>query len=856
MQSKPYHKKIFLSDSIKRELAQISNFPLTVVQAPSGFGKTTAVREYLKESLSGGAKKYWYTCLNESPSVAWAGICDLFSDINNETAKNLKKLGFPTVDTLMYISACFKNFSCSEETYIVIDNYQFLKSDILQELMSIFSMHGSPHLHMIFITQHLGKKAQITFHNTYIHTIESYAFFFDKDSTANLFKMEGIYLNEHELNSVYTSTEGWISALRLQISNYRQTGSFDYTADIDHLVETAIWNRLLPDQKTSLVSLSIMESFTARQAAIMMGVETLPEHFRDLLKYNDFIRYFPREKIYVMHSILQNYLRIQFYQYQPEAFQKRVLHTAGQCCIAESEFYTAARFFFEVRDFDAIFSIPFNGTYLINKRESNITELLVEVINECPEETMCKYPFVLLVFSYLFRMDGEYESYDKLCRLVDFVLKSNPEGISKDELRLLKGEFLLLKSFTAYNDIKKVNEGQKAAYELLGGSSRFGLKEIPMTLGGTSILSTFWREPGKLDETLADMIKSLPYHLKLTRGQGAGADSTLHAEMMFMRGDDIQAEILCHKALYQARSKQETYICLCAEQVLARIAILRGDVDGFFIALENIKGYAKESSNLYVLRMVDICLSVISVALDTTDMVAKWFCDTESMSKKVYARAVPYVNILYSHLLVRQKKYAELLGLVDNAISMAKEMNYIFPQVYSSIFKARVCYTRGCEREALENLEEAFILAFPDKIYMPFTQFIYMGDILSKAHICPVTNRDTFSVSPNLAESKNTAPSTEVLKTIPGWKAAIDDIMALYNRYHKGRAIILNALNQEKSSLTPREREVSILAKARLSHQEIAEKLYISKATVRTILYNAYRKLGIHSKSELYNIDF
>ena len=855
MQSKSYQQKIYLSDRLKSQLAQIPYFPLTIVVAPSGIGKTTAIRKYMEDDLPDSARQYWYTCLSECPSVAWAGICDLFSNINDETAKNLKKLGFPIMETLMYLSACIKDINCFQETYIVVDNFQLLKSDILHELMSIFSMHGNPYLHLIFITQYISRKTQITFHNTYIHTIESSAFFFDKDSTASLFKLEGIRLNDDELNSVYTSTEGWISALRLQISNYRQTGSFDYTADIDHLVETAIWNRLTPEQQTCLVSLSVMDSFTARQSAIILEEEILPDHIKDLFKYNDFIRYFPKEKIYVMHSILQNYLRNQFYQYESEAIQKRVLHTAGQCCIAESDFYVAARFFFEVRDFDAILSTPFNVTYLINKRESNIVEFLVKVINECSEETMCKYPFVLIMFSYILRMDGEYETYHKLSSMVELVLERNPAGLSKDELQLLMGEFLLLTSFTIYNDIKKVNEKQKAAYELLGGASRFSLNEIPITLGVTSVLSMFWRESGGLDETLMDMQINSPYHLKLTRGQGAGVDSALHAEMMLMRGDDIQAEILCHKALYRARSKQEICICLCAEQVLARIAILRGDVDGFFTALENIKGYAKESSNLYILRMVDICLSVISVALDTTDMVAKWFCDKESISNKVYARAVPYVDILYMHLLVRNKRNAELLGLADHTIRMAKEMNYIFPQVYSFIFKARVCCTSGREREAMENLENAFVLALPDKIYLPFAQFIYMGDILTKAHICRVTHSDTFSAAPNSEEADNPVSFTKALEKIPGWKADIDHIMTLFNRYHKGRTIILNALNQEKSSLTPREREVAILAKARLSHTEIAEKLYISKATVRTILYNAYSKLGIHSKSELYKID-
>lgn len=596
MQSDNFKHNIYLPARLTEQLSKIPYFPVTVVEAPSGFGKTTAVKEYLNNALPDGARQYWYTCLSENSLMAWSGICDMFSKINKELGSNLEKLGFPTLVSLIYITTAFKDINCDNESYIVIDNYQIIKSDILQELISVFSMHGCPRLHLIFITQSLGKKAQFIFHNNNIHKIDSSYFFFDKESTAVLLKMEGIRLSDNELNSVYASTEGWISALRLQISSYKQSGSFDYIADIDHLVEHAIWNRLTDEERTCLVSLSVMD----------------------------------------------------------------------------------------------------------------------------------------------------------------------------------------------------------------------------------------------------------------TNGQGVGADSVLHAEMMLMRGDDSHAEILCHRALYQARSKQEICICLCAEQILARIAILRGDVEGFITAIENIKSYAKEGSNLYILRMVDICLSVISVSLDTTDMVAKWFCDMESIKKKVYARAIPYVSILYSHLLVREKRYAEFLGLADEMISMSEEMNYVFPRLYSLIFKARAYYFRGSEGKALKNLEEAFALAFPDKIYLPFAQFSYMDDMLAKIR---TGIGQQLKALPDSKDMKEQISSPEASAAPAKWKKDIDNVMELYKRYHKGREIILNAMQQKKSPLTPREREVALLAQNRLSHQEIAEKLCISKATVRTILHNAYNKLGIHSRTELYKID-
>jgi len=52
-------------------------------------------------------------------------------------------------------------------------------------------------------------------------------------------------------------------------------------------------------------------------------------------------------------------------------------------------------------------------------------------------------------------------------------------------------------------------------------------------------------------------------------------------------------------------------------------------------------------------------------------------------------------------------------------------------------------------------------------------------------------------------------------------------------------------------SLTPREKEITALACLGYTNKEIAEKLFISPATVKTHLRNAKRKFGLRSKLEL-----
>jgi len=47
---------------------------------------------------------------------------------------------------------------------------------------------------MIFISQQLESKQKSSIHNNNIYTVEAPAFFFDREGTASLFRMEGIRL--------------------------------------------------------------------------------------------------------------------------------------------------------------------------------------------------------------------------------------------------------------------------------------------------------------------------------------------------------------------------------------------------------------------------------------------------------------------------------------------------------------------------------------------------------------------------------------------------------------------------------------------------------------------------------------
>jgi LuxR family maltose regulon positive regulatory protein len=847
-------KTYYFLDKLKMQLAQISHHPLTIVEAPSGFGKTTAVREYLKENLPYGSYEYWYTCLGESASMAWMGICELFSNVNGKVADDLKNLKMPTMDTLFYMATYLRDFHCQTETYLIIDNFQLVNCDIPRELISVFSMHGNPNLHLIFITQQLEAKHQLTIHSNDIHTIDSSAFFFDREGSSRLFRMEGIRLTNDEVENVYMSTEGWVSAIRLQIINFKESGSFDHTADIEQLVETAIWNRLTSEEKDFLLSVSIVDSFTTRQAAIMMGKEMLPEKIEDLLKNNDFIRYIPDKHLYSMHSILQDYLRNRFYHDQPENYQNLIFRKAGHACATISEYCPAAKFFYKVGDFDAIMSLPFSREYLDNQKDKYQPEFIAALVNECPEDTLCKYPFNMLVFGYQALVCGQLEVYQKLCRLLHLTVQ-NGMGFNQEELRKINGEYKLLASMKDFNYLPKMHEGKMEAWRILGKPTDMIKASTPWVFATTSALNMFWRESGELENELRQMDEFSPSYYKLANGHGSGSHSLMRAEAMLMRGEDTYAEILCHKALYEARSYQQTSICLCAELVLTQIAILRGDVEGYYTAIKNIQGYAKENSNLYVLRMIDVCMSTISLVLGEKDNVAPWLCDMDNIKKALYDPVVLHAQILYLKLLLIKKRYNEFYGICQLILDKSKNptgnIKYMMPQVYQLIFLAMAKRSNGDNLEAQKHLKEALVIALPDQIYLPFAQQEGMEDFLSETIIDFWGNKKTEHVSQD-THKNHAVPLVGAINGIStsggnGFAA----LNALCKRQGMGVGIIKKAILQDKSPLTPREREIAQLARDRLSAREISDKLYISETTVRTILRSVYSKLDIHSKSEL-----
>lgn len=831
---KSTNKPYCFSKRLWARLEKIPDHGLTVVEAPSGFGKTTAVSEYFAARPRNMHPK-WYTCLGESPAKAWSGICRLFHGSGDDTAEALLELGVPTRETLQDVASLLRAFRSREEAYIIIDNYQMFLTDVRIKLIEAFAACGCKNTHIIIITQPLPRDEETTCDEWSHYSITPKDFFFNNACVSAYCRILGIQISKEDIDRMQTASDGWVAAIRLQLRYYKETGRLMDARAIGSLVETAVWNKLADDERGCMAAVALLDGFTAKQAAIMGGEAAMPKSMARLLSMDFFIRYVADKKVYSMHSILRDYL-LERFSLQPQAVVDAMHRRAAAACLAVGGYFQAAVFFMKVADYDAILALPLTAQYFYNNKEADCVGFFESLVDVCPPQTLKKYPIVLVLIAYMFFRYGSRGHFVKTAGMLSELLE-RPQGMSAPDLARARAEFSMLCSFQQYNDIIKMSAFHRKAYEYLKTISDAPRSVVftgtmPWGVGVPSIMGVYWNRSGGLAEELEAMDDCLPIYSELANGHGAGAEHVFRAEAALVRGDDAEAEAMCYKAVYRAHAAQQFGVVLCAKTALAEIAVLRGDARAYAAQRDSIGKTARESRQRSVARMGELCLAVLDLGLGKTENLPAWLCSVEGIQKILYAHAIPYGIMVYCHLLTHSKRYAELYGLTEyvtgltHAANLAQNMNYVLPQVYHGIYLAVAHAREKRKDQAMAHLREALALALPDRVYLPFAKF-----------------------------------SPVLLPLLDGGGASLDsedlrELVAYCDRYGHGMRAILRVEAKGSSLLTPREREVAKLAKERLSAHEIAEALGITVNTANTILKNIYRKLEINSKLALRDKEF
>ena len=825
-------QKYYFPPRLQEQLAKIHDYSLTVVEAPSGFGKTTAVREYLTSRVKKDKKSVlqWYTCLGESPGKVWAGICKLLSLLDDATGDALSNLGLPERESLPDVTALLQQYNPSKTVYLVVDNYQLSATAVQKALFLALAICRNKKLHIVVITQPLvippADGATTRYANAY-HSILTEDFVFDNASIVAYCRMAGITLSAEETAQVQTASQGWIAAIRLQLKHFQNTGQFVGSSTIDTLVETAVWNNLSDRTKEFMLGVSLLDGATQRQAVIMNGGAAIPKEAYSLRAIDFFVHRVVGEKsVYFLHAILRDYLLEQLAG-QSQAFVHSMLGRAATACLAEGDYYQAARFFIRVADYDSILAMPFTNQYFDNHQGEGIISFLFRLFQECPTETLLKHPLMVIALGIQFFKEGMQEGYLRAILLLEEFLK-NPPGppeMPKRELYRIKGEFEMMRFMLCYNDVMAMFEHYKKAREYLSNvsvppRSRLFEGNVSWVAGIPSMLSAYWRQSGGLQATLAAMDEYLPFYTELVGGHGAGGDIAMRAEAAFAQGEDAEAEILCYKTICVAQNARQTSSRLCAELILARIGIVRCDEKLYATARKHIAREMELARQTAFTREGELCFAHLDMIFGQTADLPDWLRSLEDIQRTFYWLTQSHVIMLQCWMLLLEKRWAELYAVTEVTMATAYTLNHPLLQVYHLIFLTRAKLEEGHNAEAAAHLREALAIALPDRIYLPFAE--HGRAILS---LCE-----------------------EVQNSFDGRR--MRECLSLCRRWARGIAALCTDLPEGSRALTPRQLQFLSMAVEGNSNAQIAANCGVSVDTVNKTLRSAYVKLKVKNRTE------
>ncbi len=136
---------VYLPPRLRKLMKKTERYPLTVMEAPMGYGKTVALRKYLAEKQ---AAYIWMTAVDPSQDYFWNQFCALFSRLAQQKSLLLREAGFPETDFLAEQAAGWIAETAEMVEYpviFVIDDYHKAASQKLNRFFEAVARNIENH---------------------------------------------------------------------------------------------------------------------------------------------------------------------------------------------------------------------------------------------------------------------------------------------------------------------------------------------------------------------------------------------------------------------------------------------------------------------------------------------------------------------------------------------------------------------------------------------------------------------------------------------------------------------------------------------------------------------------------------
>jgi LuxR family maltose regulon positive regulatory protein len=822
-----HFKRLRLNNLFKKAV----KYPLVLVCAGAGYGKTSAVHDFVEEYK---AATVWIQ-LSERDNVGarfWENYIHSMMPLNAHMARVTTELGFPdTKEKLKQYLILLQKYLEVKRRIIIMDDFHCIENPVVIRFMEEYIMGKQPPGTSFFLISRSIPRINTAglISRGRLFNIGEDDLKFTGNELAQYFREINILLQPDSLREIMEDTNGWAFATNLIARSYQKAPGYDgylrkaMKMDIFQLMETEIWKGISKKLQTFLICLSLVDHLSVDLITILAGGNK--NLIAELEKQNAYIHRDAYINAYLIHPLFLEFLKTKQETLTEE--QKRKTYTiAGDWCSRNSFNIDALSYFEKIRDYKSIVSILYKLPIQI---PVDIARYAAAIFDRAPEKAFDTVLSLAIMHIRSYLSQGLWDKSMELAEHYEARFLKFPENkvFRKHTLGGIYYWWAMARTQICLTDDNYDFDIYFKKY--INCISRL-LDPPPLFIHtpGPWIIFVGTSRKGAPEECIAALGRTASCMSQNLNGRMMGEDELAWGELKFYRGDMRASEAFIIHSLELAREKGQFEIVHRALFYALRIAVSQGNYARAEQALKDMKVQLRE--NEYPNRFInyDISLSWYCFILGVHDKVPDWL--KENFSTYGHAGFIEnFGNQMKARFFYMARNYPPLLSYIQQ---MKQRESYLFGRVEMLAMEACVHYKMKEKKKAFAILRDAYKTALPNDIIMPFIELGKDMRTLTRVAL------------------------KEGVKIPKPWLENINRKSALYAK-HQGSVIAeYRRANGIENGIcfTPRELETIIDLCHGLSRAEIAANHRISINTVKMVIGNIYSKLGTKNLADLIHI--
>jgi len=539
-------------------------FPLTLISASAGFGKTTLLAEWVAQSEDRVA----WVSLDRSDNDEYLMVDYIIHAVRNalpESNAGTEALKMLHTSQPVQISTILSSLindliPIPNHLILVLDDYHTIDSLAAHDAINILLAHRPANLHLVISTRSDPPLSLARLRANYqlgdVRTDDLR--FTEEEAQSFLTKVIGFPISTQDLSYLDTKVEGWIAgiqmaALAMQSNKFSQSSSelqgffrafkasqryvLDYLIEevLNHqpqvirsfLMRTSILEKICCQLCDSLLEESVSDSFHPPDRSLLPERPANQEILEYLERSNLFLIPLDDErKWFRYHHLFADLLHVRLQQHEPKL--ESVLHKRAASWYSQNSYpVEAVEHALAAGDFSLTADII--EDYSLTLMGMNQIVITLDWFNSLPPEMVQSRPLLMIYQAYMLSRKGDFENVENLLVKVEKLLETRPD-------------------FPAINECRNIIIGIRTYLANLNGDAE---KAVEVGLGILALTGD--------EHTTGNF---------LARFQLAFAYSS--------SGDLVSAEEIWKDILQRAQKGEDYYHSLMVENELAAIYILRG----------------------------------------------------------------------------------------------------------------------------------------------------------------------------------------------------------------------------------------------------------------------------------------